>query len=170
MFTFRNVIVYILILIQISACAASRNSIINGNSELTDTTVCRNYLDDKELLSKQYNVKDEDELEYIYALNREIRFRSLSEVKCEQLIAQDNKEITQGVTTTIVTIGLVALTLAAAAAGSGSNVKSSGYAWDQFYDANHNLVWRCRSKATGQFAYNSSCYGQIKTDSTWQGK
>ena len=65
---------------------------------------------------------------------------------------------------------IIAVGVVAAAGAGGSNNYSSGYAWDQFYDGNYNLVWRCRDKSTGQFAYNSACSGQYQNDNTWTGK
>ncbi len=152
----KNTIVSFLILSFITGCSASRHAIITGDSELTDAQVCRNYLNDKDILAKSYTAENTDEANYIYALNREVKYRALTQYKCEILAAQDRKEIAQGV-------------VAAAGAG-GSNNYSSGYAWDQFYDGNYNLVWRCRDKSTGQFANNSACSGQYQNDNTWTGK
>lgn len=149
-------------------CSASRSTIISGNSELTDAKVCRNYLNDKDMLAKNYIPENVEESKYIFALNREVKYRSLNEHKCGLLAEQDRKDITKGVAAVVV-VGLAVLA-AAAGGGSGGVKNNSGYAWDQFYDGNYNLVWRCRSKATGQFAYNSSCYGKAKYDNTWTGK
>jgi len=165
----KNTIVSFLILSFITGCSASRHAIISGDSELTDAQVCRNYLNDKDILTKGYIAEDTDEANYIYALNKEVKYRALTEYKCEILAAQDRKEIAQGVVAAVVAVGVVVLAVAAAEAG-GSNNYSSGYAWDQFYDGNYNLVWRCRDKSTGQFAYNSACSGQYQNDNTWTGK
>lgn len=165
----KNTIVSFLILSFITGCSVSRHAIISGDSDLTDAQVCRNYLNDKDILTKGYIAEDTDEANYIYALNKEVKYRALTEYKCEILAAQDRKEIAQGVIAAVVAVGVVVLAVAAAEAG-GSNNYSSGYAWDQFYDGNYNLVWRCRDKSTGQFAYNSACSGQYKTDNTWTGK
>ena len=165
----KNIIVSFLILSFITGCSASRHAIISGDSELTDAQVCRNYLNDKDILAKGYIAEDTDEANYIYALNKEVKYRALTEYKCEIFAAQDRKKIAQGVVAAVVAVGVVVLAVAAAEAG-GSNNYSSGYAWDQFYDGNYNLVWRCRDKSTGQFAYNSACSGQYQNDNTWTGK
>ena len=101
--------------------------------------MCRNYLDDKDILAKSYTTENTDEANYIFALNREVKYRALTQYKCEILAAQDRKEIAQGVVAAVVAVGVVVLAVAAAGAG-GSNNYSSGYAWDQFYDGNYNLV------------------------------
>lgn len=34
-----------------------------------------------------------------------------------------------------------------------------GVAWDQFYEQNYALMWRCRDKATGRFVDDFYCNG-----------
>lgn len=40
------------------------------------------------------------------------------------------------------------------------------YAWDGFYDAYGNFVYRCREVESGKFAENYNCKG-YKNDNTW---
>jgi hypothetical protein len=163
----RNTIVYLIIFCYLSGCAASRNTIVSGGSGLTDSKVCRNYLSDKDLLANDYVPKDSKESNYIYALKSQVRYRSLNDDKCKKLASEDNKKMAQGI---LAVLAVAALAAAASQGGGGSSYTSSGYAWDAFYDEHYNLVWRCRDKSTGRFAYNSSCDRLIKSDSTWTGK
>ena len=43
------------------------------------------------------------------------------------------------------------------------------WAWDSFLDQNGGRRWRCRGKNTGEFADESGCSSQTKTDTTWPG-
>lgn len=70
----KTTIVSFLILSFITGCSASRHAIISGDSELTDAQVCRNYLNDKDILTKGYIAEDTDEANYIYALNKEVKY------------------------------------------------------------------------------------------------
>ncbi len=57
--------------------------------------------------------------------------------------------------------------VAAANSGGGGyypTTGSYGVAWDQFYDQNRLLTWRCRDKATGQFVCDSACSGKAMVD------
>ena len=50
---------------------------------------------------------------------------------------------------------------------------TESYHWDQFYGLYNVLIWRCRTDGgpnAGQFAENSRCAGQIKTDTRWPNK
>ena len=53
----KNTIASFPILSVITGCSASRHAIIAGDSELTDAQVCRNYLNDKDILAKSYTPK-----------------------------------------------------------------------------------------------------------------
>lgn len=43
------------------------------------------------------------------------------------------------------------------------------WAWDSFLDQNGLRRWACRGKNTGEFADETSCSSQTKTDATWPG-
>lgn len=88
----KNTIVSFLILSFITGCSASRHAIITGDSELTDAQVCRSYLNDKDILAISYTAENTDEANYIYALNREVKYRALTQYKCEILAAQTEKK------------------------------------------------------------------------------
>lgn len=159
---------YLLLLSYLSGCAASRTTIISGGSGLTDIKVCRNYLNDKDLLKEDYVAKDFKESDYIYALKSQMRYRSLHEQKCQEVVSQDNNKLIKGFAAALV-VAAAAVAVSNSGGSGGSNY-ASGYAWDGFYDDHYNLVWRCRDKSTGKFAYNSHCSGLTKSDHTWTGK
>lgn len=43
------------------------------------------------------------------------------------------------------------------------------WAWDSFLDQNGGRRWACRGKSTGEFADETGCGSQPKTDTTWPG-
>jgi hypothetical protein len=43
------------------------------------------------------------------------------------------------------------------------------WAWDSFLDQNGGRRWACRGKNTGEFADETGCSSQTKTDTTWPG-
>ena len=89
--------------------------------------------------------------------------------KCQRLISSDNS------TANTIAIAGAATAAGIAAAnsgyGGGGGYYSGGYgvAWDQFYNQNYQLIWRCRDRATGQFVYDYQCGGQAMVDNTWPG-
>lgn len=48
-------------------------------------------------------------------------------------------------------------------------VEDVDWAWDEFYDAQYKIQWRCRGTNTGQFAEDYNCSGKLKDDNTWPG-
>lgn len=153
-----------LIFVMMTGCAASRTAIINDSTDLSDTQICRNYLNDYSELQSKASLTHEEK-QYLDALNALVLERDLEESDCEELVSDQNS--------TAVAIGLLVVVAAALAnSGGGGNYypSQSGYAWDQFYDSNQNLVWRCRNKANGRFADSSSCASAYKLDTTWPAK
>jgi hypothetical protein len=86
--------------------------------------------------------------------------------KCQRLISTDN-----AVVTGIAVAGVAAAAGAAAhnGYGGGGYPRPYGVAWDQFYNENYQLIWRCRDKATGRFVYDYYCNGLPMIDTTWPG-
>lgn len=48
-------------------------------------------------------------------------------------------------------------------------IEDTEWAWDQFYNDQYDLIWRCRGKQTGQFAPDQKCQWDIRADTTWPG-
>lgn len=92
--------------------------------------------------------------------------RGANAERCRSLIAADN-----AIMTGIAVAGAAAAVGAAAANnGYGGYTPSAyGVAWDQFYDENYRLTWRCRDRATGRFVNDYSCSGKPMVDSAWPG-
>ena len=44
------------------------------------------------------------------------------------------------------------------------------FAWDQFYNDRRQLVWACRDKRSGEFAYQKWCQLSPANDYTWPSK
>lgn len=88
--------------------------------------------------------------------------------KCLRLIQTDN-----AVAAGIAVAGVAVAAGAAANNGGGGYYpppqRRYGVAWDQFYDQNYNLIWRCRDRATGRFVYDYYCAGMPMIDTTWPG-
>jgi len=56
---------------------------------------------------------------------------------------------------------------------SSSAYEYVDYHWDQFYNENWVLIWRCRTDGgpnSGQFAVNSKCAGKPMIDTRWPAK
>ena len=94
--------------------------------------------------------------------------RGASVEKCQRLISSDDS------TATTIAIATAAAAGGIAAANSGyggGGYYSGGYgvAWDQFYNQNYQLIWRCRDKASGRFVNDYQCGGEAMVDTTWPG-
>lgn len=116
-----------------------------------------------------------DEREYLSALASQVSARSLDPRRCEQIVAAQNSRITEGVVTAVVAAAVVGGVIYCAVEedcdlGGLYDFGSTGYAWDQFYGPNGNLITRCRSRSSGQFASNSNCAGLTRSDHVWPGK
>lgn len=94
--------------------------------------------------------------------------RGASAEKCNRLVAADNALATG------IAIGGAAAAAGAVAAnngygGGGYYPEVYGVAWDQFYNENYQLIWRCRDRATGRFVYDYNCSSKPMNDFTWPG-
>ncbi|MEW9837997.1 hypothetical protein [Mesorhizobium marinum] len=94
--------------------------------------------------------------------------RGASPEKCYRLVASDNAIMTG------IAVAAAGAAVGAAAANSGGGgyyppVGAYGVAWDQFYNQYHQPIWRCRDRATGQFADDYRCAGMSMHDGTWPG-
>ena len=159
------VIFIISISLVVSGCASTQYGFMTNTSNLDDLDVCQNYVKDFEKIQQRHENDDESERIYLNTLLLEVNKRGLSPSYCANIVSERDSEVVDGV----VAVGalLVFIALAVAAGGGGS---SQGYAWDQFYDEHYNLIWRCRDKSNGEFAYDSHCSGLTKSDSTWPKK
>lgn len=91
--------------------------------------------------------------------------RSASVEKCQKLISSDNT-----IAASIAVAGAATAADVAAHNGYGGYAPPAyGVAWDQFYNEYHQLIWRCRDRATGRFVYDYSCSGLPMHDGTWPG-
>jgi hypothetical protein len=162
----KKILTAILIISLISGCAVSKSRFLLEANSLADLEVCRAYIRDFDKLGRSYQAKDEEERQYLDLLYIQAAERLLVVSTCEDMISEDNNKTAM--------IGLAILGVAAvaysAAQSQGGSTSSAGYAWDAFYDQNYNLLWRCRNKSNGQFAYDSMCSNQLKNDYTWPSK
>lgn len=150
----------------VSGCTVSQSRFIKDSYKLSDVDACRAYIRDKDKLVSSFEPKDETEKDYLWHLKTQVKRRKLSTYRCEKIISESNNEKLL-IGTAI--LGAIAVGMAASQ-GSGSSYQPQGYAWDAFYDQNYNLVWRCRNRSNGQFAYDSNCMGKVKVDTTWPQK
>jgi hypothetical protein len=139
------------------------SSFYADKSKGSATSLCRAYLDQQ--LSDQYR----------YDIQSELIRRSVDPAECQAKVMGEN--------VALATIGAVAVGIGVAAAcqdgcpavGGGGyspspNTYKTGYAWDQFYDEYRQLIWRCRDRSNGQFAYDYHCAGKVQFDSEWPSK
>lgn len=80
-----------------------------------------------------------------------------------------------GAVALVAVVGLVALAAKGGRGGAGngyapaSSASDTNWDWDQFFDANGQLVWRCRGVQTGQFAIDVECINKPQLDLRWPG-
>lgn len=139
----------------LAGCSTTQSKFYEDPTAPQDTFLCRAYL-------------ETEDAKYQADVAKELSRRGLTEQECRDKVA--------GHTAALVGIALLGTALAAGAAASSGGGYSAptyygryGYAWDQFYDANYRLIWRCRNKANGQFIPDHYCASYLKSDHTWPG-
>ncbi|WP_271272852.1 hypothetical protein [Aliamphritea hakodatensis] len=173
---FQQIISGILIVALITGCAATSTQVISDGDNLSDAKLCRNYLNDYQNLLNKRNQQEINHEEFVYlqALILQVQKRDLTPEKCSELVKDQNIAAIGVGALLIITAALIAAGGGRSGSGSGSSKNAAysdqGFAWDQFYDLNGDLTWRCRNKANGQFAYDSDCILEPKSDFTWPGK
>ena len=170
---FQKIVSCLLMVSFITGCAVSNSRMIKDGNSLSDVKFCRNYLNDYRDLMAKFAGKTitSDELGYFSALKVQKKQRNLTRMNCEGLVKKKNTANAGAVIGVLAIIVAVAATAAAAKSGGGAGYSgNTGYAWDQFYDGHRNLIWRCRDKSNGEFAYDFNCGSAYKVDSTWPAK
>ncbi|MDN7136386.1 hypothetical protein [Pseudidiomarina terrestris] len=165
-------------------CTTSPKQFVESQNDLSNLDVCRNFLADQEKFNG-FASKDltPNERAYFFALSNQMSKRQLNVLSCETLVSQAN---TENWKTALIILGAAAAASAAYYEGQADAYRdadqydyspyrpiettSYGYAWDAFYNEHYQLVWACRDKSNGQFAYEYNCYGQSKVDTTWPSK
>lgn len=111
--------------------------------------------------------KDQDYQKKAFAL---LTKRGANADKCVRLIQADNSVAT-GIAISGAAVATGAIIANNGGYGGGYYAQPSAYgvAWDQFYNHNYQLIWRCRDKATGRFVDDYYCASQPKIDATWPG-
>ncbi|WP_332719624.1 hypothetical protein [Pelagibacterium mangrovi] len=140
----------------LAGCSTTQSKFYEDPTAPQDTFLCRAYL-------------DTDDVQYRADVAKELSRRGLTDQQCRDKVA--------GHTAALVGIALLGTALAVGAAASSGGGYSApyysgggyGYAWDQFYNVSYRLIWRCRSRANGQFVPDSYCAGKAKSDFTWPG-
>ena len=140
----------------LSNCTTSQQAFQANPSAVTTSALCRTLVETQDIQFRQ-------------ELYSEITKRSVSVAKCEEMVRSQNQAIAAGVA-----IALVGTAVAVCAnndcSGGGYRNPYQGADWDEFYNQYGTLVWACRSIATGQFTYDSDCYGKSKIDWRWPSK
>lgn len=95
--------------------------------------------------------------------------RGANPEKCVRLIQSDNNVATGiAISAGAVAAGAVVANNGGYGGGYYPQTSSYGVAWDQFYNHNGQLIWRCRSRANGQFIDDYHCASLPKVDA-WPG-
>lgn len=137
-----------------------------SKASLSDTQVCEAFADSLKISGTSY---------YLSARAERNR-RGLTEQACEALLAEKSRNIGFAVAA-VAAVALVAVAAKGGGGGAGS-AYAPGYPtaqtdyswqWDQFYNAQSQLIWTCRGEQTGQFAALSKCQGKAQLDWRWPG-
>lgn len=140
-----------------SGCATSSQEFYKDPSAPSNMALCRAYLQG-------------GEAQYKLDLQRELARRGIHAGLCKQAVDQQNAQIAAGVVLAAVVVGAAAACANSSGCGGGGGGYSAGADWDQFYNDRGYLVWACRDIRSGQFTYESNCYGKMKTDLRWPSK
>ncbi len=121
----------------------------------------------QECIEPENETASSDELQglYLAKLLDEVNTRGLTLQTCQQLVKEEDNRIAAGII--IGAAVATAIVVGTSGDGGGGGGAYDGYAWDGFRDQYGNIVWRCRDKTNGQFAYDFNCGGMAKVDNTW---
>lgn len=174
---FKRLTAVILCSSLIVSCTTSPEKFIKESTSLSNVKVCRNWVADSGKGTAEYRLQAGDtERRYLDLLRVEMVRRNLDDASCQSIVKRADAAIGAGILIGVVAAG-AAYCLSSEDCGGGgyssgqsNGVTSTGFAWDQFYDGNGQLVWRCRDKSNGRFANNYSCSGKYQVDTTWPSK
>lgn len=148
----------ILSMLYLVGCTTTAEQFYQNPSAVETTSLCRGYLksDDRKLAQD---------------IGIELNRRGVYVQNCQNIVNRENAAIAA------VAIAGVAVAACASSsscrsgfAGSSGGARYQDADWDEFYDADFDLVWRCREIDTGRFTYDNNCSGKYKTDSRWPSK
>ncbi|CAI2931903.1 hypothetical protein [Aminobacter niigataensis] len=143
--------------LSLAACTTSQQALNKNPKEVSTSALCRSFVTTNDGQFKQ-------------ALYVELTSRSVSAVQCVDMVKKQNNAIAAGVA--IAAIGAAVAVCANNDCGGGGGYRPSYYQgtdWDAFYRYGQ-IVWACREVASGQFTYDSNCYGKPQTDWRWPSK
>jgi hypothetical protein len=156
------VIAVIATLIVTAGCAVSSERFYSQRDSLGAVSLCRTY--------KSAIQRGEPQL--ARDVEAELRMRLTTEVsQCNEIISESNAAAVVGVIAAAVLVAAVAE--GGGSSGSSNTTASSSdydWDWDQFYNEYGTLIWRCRGIQTGQFAEDTKCVSDLKTDLRWRSK
>jgi len=151
-------IIAIVLVAALSACAASPTAFYKNPNRQSDASLCKAFAESSD---QQFR---ED-------LAVELVGRGITAwPQCQQKIDQANIGIGIVSVLAIGTLAAVASTSKLPGGAPSAPSRAYGYAWDQFYDDNRNLVWACRDRSNGQFSESWHCSGKLQVDTTWPSK
>lgn len=142
-----------------SGCATNSADFYKDPSKANVTSLCR-------VLAKP------NDPQYQADVRLELERRKVTYEDCTRKIRQENAAIAGVAIVATAAAVAIAADKGAFSGGGGGGYYAPSYdaAWDQFFDANYNLVWRCRDRATGQFVTDNNCALKAQIDSTWPSK
>lgn len=180
--------------------STKKSTFVNDATVLSDTDVCYNYVEDYSLIIDRDHIEDPKLKIYSRKLEDEIERRKLSLESCDQAIKdQKDKNRQIAVVSALVgAAALVTYKLYKRCKDKGDCITGDefngyvnsvnkqknkqpspekqiktfqlDYDWDGFYDNDGRIVFRCRSKLTGEFLSDSTCSALPKDDNTWPTK
>lgn len=150
-------IVPAILALSLASCTTSQEALNKNPKTVSTSALCRSLATTNDAGFRQ-------------SLYAELSRRSVTYDQCAEMVRRQNNAIAAGVA--IAAIGAAVAICANNDCGGGggySRPRYQGADWDEFYRYGQ-LVWACREVATGQFTYESYCYGKPQTDWRWPSK
>ncbi len=149
---------------MLAGCATTKNDFYSDRSTASTASLCRAH---RGAVAK--------EAAFAQDLERELNRRGIHTFQCEAEIERQSREVGQNVAKGVAVLAVIAAAVAVSrkggtAAASAGTTSYGQVDWDQFYDKDGVLVWRCREVQSGQFADDFRCAGLSQIDNRWPRK
>lgn len=152
----RGVVTSVISTQLVSCVGITSQSFYANPSQASDYQICKSW-------------KSTEDIAFKLSLKAELESRGKSLFDCQRIMDERHNAIAIGA---ILGAALIAISQSGGG-GSGSAPSYAtdyDYAWDQFRNEYGQLVWACRGKQTGQFAYKEKCQYKSVNDYTWPTK
>lgn len=151
------------IAVAMSGCAMSPQQYYAKREAWTDHEVCQTFI----LASKA-----QANYEFIADLRSDAAARGQDHDSCVKMVDDGNRKAALAFVAVLGVIAIAAVARNGGGGGGGYNgsASDSSWEWDEFYNAQYQLVWACRGVQTGQFSEQYHCQGKSQSDWKWPSK